>query len=58
MKPKLLILSYIMYFDVAILKINLKGAVLYKAFVLQGIEILNLTSKRTTKTDTNGLFVI
>ncbi|WP_396168413.1 hypothetical protein [Flavobacterium sp.] len=35
-----------------------KGKVLCENFPLQGIEVLNLNSKRTTKTDTNGEFSI
>jgi len=36
----------------------IKGKVLCEDFPLQGIEVLNLNSKRTTKTDTNGDFSI
>jgi hypothetical protein len=36
----------------------IKGKVLCDDFPLQGIEVLNLNSKRTTKTDTNGDFSI
>ncbi|QBN19988.1 carboxypeptidase-like regulatory domain-containing protein [Flavobacterium nackdongense] len=35
-----------------------KGKVLNENFPLQGIEVLNLNSKKTTKTDTNGEFSI
>jgi len=37
---------------------NKKGKVLSENFPLQGIEVLNLNSKKTTKTDTNGEFSI
>jgi hypothetical protein len=60
MKPKLLILflNLIFQFSYSQTEINIKGTVLYEDIPLEGIEVLNLASKRTTKTDSDGHFII
>jgi hypothetical protein len=60
MKLKLLILSlfFVFQFGFAQTEKFIQGRVLCENFPLQGIEVLNLASKRTTITDANSRFSI
>jgi hypothetical protein len=60
MKLKLLILSlfFVFQFGFAQTEKFIQGRVLCENFPLQGIEVLNLASKRTTITDANSKFSI
>jgi hypothetical protein len=60
MKSKLLILPLYFIFQLSFSQTEktLKGTIKYENFPLQDIEILNLASNKTTKTDTNGQFII
>ena len=60
MKVKLLtfFLFFVFQFSFSQMEILVQAKVLCEDFPLQGIEVLNLTSKKTTITDTNGWFRI
>lgn len=60
MKAKLLIafLIFVFQFGFSQTEKHLQAKILYETFPLQGVEVLNLASKKTTITDSNGQFSI